>query len=106
VTDADVRQVAQLERVLGRVLRTGVVGSAVAFAVGLLLAFANIEVSFSAFLLRAGVLVLMATPVLRVVVSMVNYLVIRDWTFVALTTIVLLELGASVAAALLFNERL
>jgi uncharacterized membrane protein len=41
----------------------------------------------------------MATPVARVVVSLGEYIRERDWLFVALTTIVLLTLAGSVAAA-------
>jgi len=50
--------------------------------------------------------VLLATPVARVVVSIGQYVSERDWTFAALTLIVLLELMASAAAALVLNRRL
>jgi uncharacterized membrane protein len=46
------------------------------------------------------------TPVARVVVSLVQYAGARDWTFVTLTAIVLVELMASAVAALVFNKRL
>jgi uncharacterized membrane protein len=57
-------------------------------------------------LLHAGILTLLATPVARVVVSIVGYIRVRDWTFSILTAIVLLELLASAVAALVFNKRL
>ena len=39
-------------------------------------------------------------------VSIAQYVSDRDWTFAALTAIVLVELMASAAAALLFNRTL
>jgi uncharacterized membrane protein len=57
-------------------------------------------------LLQAGVLILLATPIARVVASIAGYAAEKDWLFVTLTTIVLVELMASVVAALLFNRRL
>jgi uncharacterized membrane protein len=57
-------------------------------------------------LLNAGIIVLLATPVSRVVVSTVEYVVERDWPFATLTFIVLLELVASAVAALVFNRRI
>jgi uncharacterized membrane protein len=41
----------------------------------------------------------MATPVGRVVVSIVEYVVERDWWFVVLTSIVMLEVLAGVVTA-------
>ena len=45
--------------------------------------------------LAAGLLILIATPVLRVVVSILGFAHQRDWTYVALTTFVLLILLVS-----------
>ena len=56
-------------------------------------------------LLNAGIIVLLATPVSRVVVSTVEYAVARDWAFATLTFVVLLELIASAVAALVFNRK-
>jgi uncharacterized membrane protein len=44
-------------------------------------------------------MLLMATPAARVVLSAVSYARRRDWVFVALTLIVLLQLLASVFVA-------
>jgi uncharacterized membrane protein len=41
-----------------------------------------------------------------VAASVVEYAVERDWLFVVLTTIVLLEIAAGVIAALVFHRRL
>jgi uncharacterized membrane protein len=52
-------------------------------------------------LLTTGLIILLATPPARVVVSVIEYIRERDWTFVVLTVIVLLALAGSVAAAYL-----
>jgi uncharacterized membrane protein len=95
----------KLERLIGTVLRAGVVISSICLAVGLLLYLAT-GGPLAAFLLNAGILVLLATPLARVVVSTVQYVRQRDCPFAALTFIVLLELIASAVAALVFNRRI
>jgi uncharacterized membrane protein len=94
----------QLATLIGRVLRAGVVASSVCLAVGL--AVAATSPRASSWLLHAGIVVLIATPGARVVLSMMEYVRWRDWTFVITTSIVLLELAASVVAALIFHRRL
>ena len=96
----------RMERVVGVVLRWGVIASSACLAAGLLLTLAAAGGPVAAFLLNAGIVVLLATPVARVIVSTVEYIAVRDWAFAALTTIVLLELIASAAAALVFNRKL
>lgn len=96
---------SRLERLLGRVLRFGVTTSSVVLGVGLALSFVSGWAHLAGVLLTGGLIVLMATPVARVVVSVVQYLVARDWVFVALTTTVLVELLASLVAAL-YGRRL
>ena len=106
----------RLERTIGAVLRAGVIASSLALAVGLLLQFVNapgaqlllqfMNAPGAPLLLHAGILTLLATPVARVIVSIVGYIRGRDWTFSILTAIVLLELLASAVAALVFNKRL
>jgi uncharacterized membrane protein len=95
----------KLERLIGIVLRAGVVISSACLAVGLLLDLA-IGGALAAGLLNAGIVVLLATPLARVVVSTAQYVKQRDWRFAALTFIVLLELVASAVAALVFNRRI
>jgi len=92
----------RLERTIGLVLRAGVMASSVALAVGLVLEFTNAP--GAQWLLHAGILTLLATPVARVVVSIAEYIRERDWTFATLTAIVLVELLASAVAALAFNK--
>ena len=95
---------SRLERLIGRVLRAGVALSTACLTAGLVLSSAAPGVA--ATLLDAGILVLLATPVARVLVSIVEYIHERDWRFVTLTAIVLVELAASAVAALVFNRRL
>jgi uncharacterized membrane protein len=96
--------VSRLEGTIGLVLRAGVTASSVALAAGLVLEFMNVP--GAQWLLHAGILTLLATPVARVVVSIGEYVRERDWVFATLTAIVLAELLASAVAALIFNKRL
>ena len=56
--------------------------------------------------MTVGLVTLMATPVARVAASIADYALQREWTFAFLTFIVMLELCASVMAALFFNRTL
>ncbi len=94
----------RLERTIGIVLRAGVTISSICLAIGLALTMAG-NADAADLLLRAGVIILLATPVARVIISIVEYIREHDWTFVVLTAIVLMELMASAVAALVFNRR-
>ena len=90
----------QLELAVGRVLRVGITTSSVCLGVGLVLTLIGDGSNVVAhLLLRSGLILLLATPAARVAVSVVEYLLERDWLFVLLTLIMLFELAASVAAA-------
>ena len=93
----------QLEILIGRVLRLGVITSTVCLAIGLALALAQQQ--WSPVLLEAGILLLIATPAARVVLSIVEYAIARDRLFLILTSIVFLELIAGAIAALVFHKR-
>jgi uncharacterized membrane protein len=88
----------RLDRIIGLVLRAGVTTSSICLALGLLLLLAGAP--GSPLFLQIGLVVLLATPVARVIVSIVEYAVERDWTFTVLTLIVLAELTGSLIAAL------
>jgi uncharacterized membrane protein len=90
----------QLERTLGRVLQHGVIQSAVFLAAGLILRIARGPSGFSDIALTLGLMVLMATPILRVAVSLVVYIRNRDWFFVATTVMVFVLLAITIALAL------
>ncbi len=93
----------RLEREIGRVLRTGVALSSVFLSLGLVLSLLGLKGQTDRLLLDAGMIVLLGTPVARVAISVVEYVLERDWTFVVLTGIVLAELLTSVAAAILYR---
>ncbi|OLE78394.1 MAG: hypothetical protein AUF76_19195 [Acidobacteria bacterium 13_1_20CM_2_65_9] len=97
---------SRLERLIGAVLRAGVTASSICLGAGLVLALIGGGEAIANVLLHTGIVVLLATPVARVLVSIVEYAQQRDWTFTLLTAIVLVELLASAVAALIFNKRL
>ena len=96
----------RLERWIAIVLRAGVVASSTCLTLGIVLTLAGLVPGVAEELLRLGILILICTPVARVVISTIEYSVERDWKFATLTAIVLLELMASAVAALVFNERI
>ena len=100
------RHASRLEQVIGGVLRAGVTASSICLGVGLVLALFAGAATIATMLLQIGVIVLLATPVARVLVSVIEYAQQRDWRFTLLTLIVLVELLASAVAALIFNRRL
>ena len=95
-----------LERLIGVVLRAGVAVSTTCLAVGLLLSLVTGGHAVATVLLNVGIVVLLATPLARVIVSTVQYIGEGDWLFATLTLVVLLELVASAVAALVFNQRI
>lgn len=96
----------KLEVIIGVVLRAGVMLSSACLALGLVLSLSGSAASAAGLLLQVGILVLLATPIARVLVSIAQYIGERDWRFTALTVIVLVELMASVVAALIFGRKL
>lgn len=88
-----------LEQILGRVLTVGTRVTTIALAVGLAATFLAPAHRMTGLVLTAGLLVLLLTPVARVVVSVVGYLRDRDWPFVLYTGIVLALLIGSFLAA-------
>ena len=90
----------RFELAVGRVLRLGVLTSSACLAAGLVMAFAGDVAHASGPLLTVGLLLLMATPAARLLVSSIAYTRRREWIFVWLTLIVAAELAASVFAAL------
>ena len=93
------REATQLEIAIGRVLFIGTTLSSIFLAVGLGLSLAPGFEGLAGWLMNAGLVVLMATPLGRVAISIVDYTIQRDWLFAGLTIVVLAELVASVVAA-------
>jgi uncharacterized membrane protein len=94
-----------LELAVGRVLRLGIAASSVCLGVGLALALSGADAGLARPLQTIGLIILLATPVARVAVSAVEYAREHDWLFVTLTLVVLLELAASVVAAMFGVKR-
>jgi uncharacterized membrane protein len=94
-------QIARLEVQIGRMLVAGVTISALLLAIGLVMWLFDPGDWNALWLLNAGLIVLMATPILRVIVSLAEYVGMRQWFFVAVTTLVLLELTVTVVVAFL-----
>ncbi|MBP1634899.1 MAG: putative rane protein [Acidobacteria bacterium] len=86
---------ARLERWLGVTLRAGVIAATTLLAIGLLLQLAGVGLGLAGLVSRVGLIVLMATPVARVVISVAEYASQRDWPFLALTLTVLAILAVS-----------
>ena len=99
------RRRARARALIGVVLRAGVIASSVCLRPACCCRSTG-GGSAAPILLNVGIVVLLATPSARVVVSTVEYLIERDWTFATLTAIVLLELIASAVAALVFNRKI
>jgi uncharacterized membrane protein len=97
---APAESLSRLEEHLGRLLVAGVILSAALLAAGLALWLTNPDGAAATWLLNAGLLALMGTPIMRVVVSFAEYVRIRDWLFVWLTLVVFAELAVTVAIAL------
>ena len=64
----------KLERLIGNVLRAGVMVSSTCLAVGLLLSVATGGGAAAGILLNVGIVVLLATPLARVIVSTLQYI--------------------------------
>lgn len=90
----------QLELTLGRVLQFGVIASASCLAAGLVTLFLTGSTAYSSPILKVGLIILMATPILRVAVSLVVYIRMRDWFFVMTTVMVFVLLAVTVSLAL------
>ena len=86
---------ARFERTLTRVMLGGVWVSSVLLAVGLLLALAGRSTEGET-LLRSGLLCLMATPVLRVALSILEALRLRDYFWLWSTVAVVVVLVGTV----------
>lgn len=90
---------ARLEALFGKVLVTGVVASAALLGVGLLLWLLGYDGTWDRRILDAGLVTLMATPIVRVVVSAVEYTRQREWFFALTSLAVLAVLAFTLAIA-------
>jgi len=93
--------ISRLEVHLGRLLLGGVLTAATCLAIGLAIWLLGASRGAANVLLTAGLMVLMATPILRVVVSLVEYVRMRDWFFVTTTFVVLIVLFVTMGVAVM-----
>jgi uncharacterized membrane protein len=93
--------IERLEIQLGRLLQAGVLTSAACLALGLVLWMAGVSAGAASALLTTGLVILMATPILRVIVSLIEYVRMRDWFFVGTTVVVFGVLLVTVTLAVL-----
>ena len=89
--NADVA-IERLERQVGRLLEAGVTLATVCLSVGLLLWFVTAGSRSANLTLTIVLVVLMMTPLARVVASLVAYVRLRDWFFVGTTVLVFVVL--------------
>ena len=93
-----------MERLLGGLLMTGVRLSAVCLIAGLVLTEFNraadrVDGAAPHRLLNVGLVILMATPITRVLVSLVDEMRSRNWFFAVITAVVVALLGATLSVA-------
>jgi uncharacterized membrane protein len=89
----------RLELALGRLLQAGVLTSAACLAAGLIGWMASGPSPWANGALTIGLIALMATPILRVLVSLIAYVRMRDWFFVLTTVAVFVLLAITVVLA-------
>ena len=90
---------SRLEQQIGRLLRIGVLLCGAALLLGLALAFANAPAARR--VIQAGLVLLMAIPVARIVASFFDALRRRDRLLAWATTYVLVVMAATLVASLL-----
>jgi uncharacterized membrane protein len=76
-------------------VNTSLVGSSLVLLTGLIVHIVLSNESLAQRILRAGLVLLMATPVLRIVIAVADRVRRRDIQFVVITLIVVLELGVT-----------
>ena len=87
--------IERLEIQVGRLLEAGVTLATVCLSVGLILWFVTGGGRAANVTLTIGLVVLMMTPLARVLASLVAYARLRDWFFVGTTVLVFLVLIAA-----------
>jgi uncharacterized membrane protein len=95
MTAPDEDAIDRLEMQVGRLLHAGVWIAALCLTVGLALSMAFGTGGLPDTLLRVGLVVLMITPLARVIASLAAYVRLRDWFFAGTTVLVLAVLLAS-----------
>lgn len=94
------RGIERLEVRLGRLLTVGSTVSTGLLAVGVGAWLVARDAAIVGPVVNVGLLILMATPIARVVASVAGFAWQREWRYVAMTAAVLATLAASVLVAL------
>jgi uncharacterized membrane protein len=89
-----------IERRIGVVLTLGSRVSTVLLAVGVLILLAVPSATIGSLFVHAGLIVVLVTPLARVVASLIGFAQKGDWLFVAMTLAVLGVLAGSIVAAI------
>jgi uncharacterized membrane protein len=92
-------KVLAVERILARVLRLGSIAAGVMLAIGIGTMLLTGS-PFAVRLITAGLIILLLTPVLRVMVATLVFLRERDWLFALFCLVVLCALAAGVKLGL------
>jgi len=87
--------IERLEVRVGRLLKAGVMLATVCLAAGLALSLALGAGRAANVTLKAGLVILMLTPLARVIASLVAYVRLRDWFFAGTTALVFVVLVAA-----------
>jgi uncharacterized membrane protein len=95
IAPADDQAIERLERQVGVLLQVGVWAAAVCLTSGLAWWMALGPGRSADLLLTGGLVVLMLTPLARVIASLVAYVRLRDWFFAATTAMVFAVLVAA-----------
>lgn len=90
----------RLEMRVGQLLRASSVASTALLVLGLVIAIARPGLDARAYLLRSGLIILLAGPVARVALSAVTYARAREWYPAGLAIAVFAILVASIVLAL------
>jgi uncharacterized membrane protein len=92
---ADEQAIERLEVQVGRLLQAGVTLATICLAVGLAMWFVTGSGRAATTTLTTGLVILMLTPLARVVASLLAYVRLRDWFFVGTTVLVFVVLLAA-----------
>lgn len=91
---------SRFEKLLEHLMLAGVAASAACMVAGVAMFLGEGDLTTATSIVTFGLIVLMATPGLRVAVAVVEAVRSRDWFFVLITAMVVLLLGVTAALAL------
>lgn len=96
MTQAKDQRAEALELILARLLRFGSMGAAALLAAGIFLGVTGLAPLLGPDLVTVGLLVLVSTPVVRVVVALAVFVREKDMAFAAFSLVVLASLAVGI----------